>query len=180
MKTSIFTIIILLSWSATVAQQPPPLEPVKLSGYANAKPAACAHRSAIADGIHQSTPADELIIVIARPGDGDTKSNLSWRRLHNIRAYWTEFLDVGYRRKPETIILAEGERVKGYGQLEFYVSGRLVEVLKVARNSDVDFSNCYPPDDSYIRKGVYNPCWVKSHRIFYPCRDRYLRRRNMR
>ena len=168
---------LLASCFPTLAQQSAPLSPVKLSDYANAKPLPCAHRSAIVDGIHQKTPADELILVVARPGDGDTKPRLSWRRLHNIRAYWTEFLDEDHGRKPETIVLAEGERIKGYGRLEFYVGGKLVEVIKVARNSDVDFSNCYPPDDSYIRRGVYNPCRVKSHQIFYPCRDRNLPRR---
>jgi hypothetical protein len=124
------------------------------------------------DYINQDAKADGLIIVVARLGDGDIRPNLNWRRLYNVRAYWTEFL----RRKPETIILAEGERVKGYGQMEFYLGGNLVYVLKIARNADVDFGNCYPPDDSYIRNGVFDPCWLKNHRVFYPCRDRNVRR----
>jgi hypothetical protein len=68
--------------------------------------------------------------------------------------------------------LAEGEKIRGYGQLEFYVGGKLEWVIKAARNSDVDFGDCYPPDDSFIRNRAYNPCQVKSHGIFYPCRER--------
>lgn len=95
------------------------LDPIKASAYANDKPFSCAHRSTIVDVVHQKTPADELILVIARPGDGDSRPRLNRRRLHNVRAYWTQFLDIGYRREPETVVLAEGERIKGYGQLEF-------------------------------------------------------------
>jgi hypothetical protein len=183
MKKLFLTIIFgLLSYPA-VAQQSPPLTHVKSGDFANTEPAQCAERTAALDGIVQQTPANGLIIVIARLGDGDIRPNLSWRRLHNVRAYWTAYLyggREGYRRNPANVVLAEGEKVKGYGQLEFYVSGKLIWVLKVARNSDVDFGDCYPPDDNYIRNRVYNPCWVKSHRIFYPCRDRNVRRKGGR
>jgi hypothetical protein len=183
MKKIILLIILgSLSYPA-VAQQTPPLTPVKLSDFADSKPAHCAERTAVLDGIAQKTPADELIIVVARLGDGDGRPRLNWRRLHNVRAYWTEYLyegREGHKRQPETIILAEGERVKGYGQLEFYVGGKLVWVLKVARNADVEFGDCYPPDDSFIRNKIYDRCWVKSHQIFYPCRDKNVRRKGVR
>ena len=183
MKLLLLTLIFGLLSCSTMAQQASPLAPVKLSDFANAKPEPCAARTAALDGIVQKTPADELIIVIAHLGDGDVRPNLNRRRLHNVRAYWTQYLyegREGYRRNPKTIILAEGEKVKGFGQLEFYVGGKLVWVLKVARNADVDFGDCYPPDDSFIRHRVYDPCWVKSHQIFYPCRDRNIRRKGRR
>jgi hypothetical protein len=180
MKTLILIIIFsFLSCSAVVAQQPP-LEPVKLSDFANAKPGRCEYRTAILDGIHQKTPAEGMIMVIARLGNRETRPNLSWRRLHNVRVYWTEYLYKEHRRKPETIILAEGERVSGLGHLEFYVGGKLVEVMKVARNADLSIGSCYPPDDSYIRNRVFNPCWLESDRNFYPCRDKQVPRRNRR
>lgn len=119
-------------------------------------------------------------MVIARLGDGETRPNLSWRRLHNVRVYWIEYLYEEHRRKPETIVLAEGERVKGFGHLEFYVGGKLVEVLKVARNADLSVGSCYPPDESYIRDGVFNRCRLESDKNFYPCRDRRARRGNRR
>jgi hypothetical protein len=97
MKNSFLIIafsLLLLASSSTMAQQPP-LEPVKLSDFANAKPKQCQFRIAELDGIHQKTPADQLIIVIARLGAGETKPNLNWRRLHNIRVYWAEYLAEG-------------------------------------------------------------------------------------
>jgi hypothetical protein len=177
MKDSILISVslLLLICSATLAQQLPPLESHKLSDFSATKPNRCEYRIAVLDGITQKTSADHPIIVIARLGDGETRANLNWRRLENVRAYWTEYLLPERRRNPETIILAEGERVNGYGQLQFYVGGNLVEVMKVARNADLFIGECYPPDDSYIRKGVYDPCRVKSQRIFYPCRDKPVR-----
>lgn len=154
------------------AQQPPPLTPVKLADFDNRAPEHCESRTAAMDGITQKTPLDEIIIVIARQGKQETKANLNWRRLQNVHAYWTRAIAPEARRKTETIILAEGERVAGYGRLEFYVAGKLVWVMNIPRNADIDFGDCIAPDDSYIRNGVYDPCWVESHRIFYPCRDR--------
>jgi hypothetical protein len=168
-----------LSCAAAGAQQVS-LPPVRLSDFDNYKPPFCADRSATIDVIHQKTPPDTMIVVIARLGRDETRPELNRRRLHNVRAYWTEYLAQEYRRNPKTIGLVEGDRVEGYGRLEFYVEGKLVGVIKARRDADVDFGDCYPPDDSFIRKRVYNPCWVKSHSIFYPCRDRYMKRRNGR
>lgn len=173
-------ILLLLICSPAVAQQPPPLETRKLSDFVDAKPARCEYRTAVLDGITQKTPAYQSIIVIARLGDGETRANLNWRRLQNVRAYWADYPSPEGRRNPKTIILAEGERVNGYGRLEFYVGGNLVEVMKVARNADLFIGTCYPPDDSYIRKRVFDPCRVKSDSIFYPCRDRIMRRKGRR
>ena len=172
--------LLLLIDSPTVAQQSPPLQPHKLSDFADAKPGRCEYRIAVLDGITQKTSADQSIIVIAHLGDGETRANLNWRRLENVRAYWTEYLLPNGRRNPQTIILAEGERVNGYRRLEFYVGGNLVEVMNVARNADLFIGTCYPPNDSYIRNRVFDPCWLKSDRIFYPCRDRNVRRKGRR
>ena len=159
------------------AQQAPPLQPINLADFVNRKPELCESRSAAMDGITQKVPLDEPIIVIAHLGVGETKLHLNWRRLQNVRAYWMHGLAPVAQRKSEMIILAEGERVSGYGRLEFYAAGRLVWVLNIPRNADVDFGDCVAPDDSYIRNRVYDPCWIKSHRIFYPCRDRYASRK---
>jgi hypothetical protein len=88
-----------------------------------------------------------------------------------VRIYWTEYL-TAIKRKPELVILSEGESVEGDGRLEFYVAGKLKGVLKVRRNADLYVGTCYPPDDGYIRNRVYDHCWVKEDRNFYPCRDR--------
>lgn len=173
----IFTAALLPFAMMVNAQQQSPSKPVEARDFADAQPMNCAHRGAVIDVITQNAADDDLIIVIARLGDGDLRPNLNRRRLHNVSAYWTKFLNESGRRKPETIILAEGEKVKGYGQLEFYVGGKLIQVLKVKRNADLYVGECYPPDDSYIRNGVYDPCWVETNKIFYPCRDRRAKRR---
>ena len=140
----------------------------------------CWERSGSLEYIHQDTPAGAMITVVARPGTDDKRPDLSWRRLRNVHAYLTQYLNPGYRRDPKTIAMVEGGRVEGYGRLEFYVGGRLVWLIKAPPDMDLDFGDCYPPDDSFIRRHRYDPCWVKSHRIFYPCRDRYVRRKSVR
>jgi hypothetical protein len=144
------------------------------------RPPRCAYREVIIEGANRNTPGDQILTVVARPGDGDVRPGLSARRLSNARAYLTEFGPPEYRRRPEKVLLAVGERVAGLGRLEFYAGGRTVGVIKVARNADVTFGNCYPPDDSYIRNGVYDLCRVKSHQIYYPCKDRRAPRRKRR
>jgi hypothetical protein len=175
MKFVFIAFFSILSLCDVRGQRPPALTPVKLADFDSRSPDHCEARTAAMDGITQKTPANDAIIVIARLGTGETKPNLNLRRLQNVRAYWTQAITPEARRKPETIILAQGERVEGYGRLEFYVIGKLVWVINIPRNADIDFGDCVAPDDTYIRKRVYDPCWVKSHRIFYPCRDRYPR-----
>ena len=162
---------------SVVPQKRAPARPGRV---ADARLGNCSSRTAALDGITQDAGPDGLIIVIARPGDGDTRPDLSRRRLHNVRAYWSEFTTAERRRRPETVVLAEGERVGGYGQLEFYVGGKLIWVDKVARNADLRVGECYPADDSYIRNGVFDICKVRGNRLFYPCRDLPAPRRRVR
>src|SRR5258708_38717559 len=75
-------------------------------------------------------------------GADETKRNLNSRRLQNVRAYWMHGVAPGAQRKSEMIILAEGERVSGNGRLEFYARGKLVWLLNIPRNADVDFGDC--------------------------------------
>jgi hypothetical protein len=166
--------------AGSVAPQQQPPAPARPGGFADASPRNCSSRTAALDGIAHDAGPDGLIIVIARPGEGDTRPGLSRRRLHNVRAYWSEFPTAERRRRPETVVLAEGEGVGGHGRLEFYVGGKLIWVDKVARNADLRVGECYPPDDSYIRNGVFDICEVRGNRIFYPCRDLAAPRRRRR
>lgn len=132
------------------------------------RPTGCEYNTAILDSLAQKTRLDELIIVIARLGSNEMKPNLNNRRLHNVRTYLTEFLtNPSVRRKPETIVLARGERVQDFGRIEFYVNGKLVDTLKIRTNADFSIANCgrEPPE---------SPCPL-SMRNFYPCKDRYSR-----
>lgn len=103
------------------------------------EPYNCEFNSHVLDNVHHLGDEKGLIIVIARLGDGESNRALNRRRLHNIRSYLTES---GWKRDPQTIILAEGERVKGYGRLEFYIKGNLFTVLGVRRNRDFAAGSC--------------------------------------
>jgi hypothetical protein len=130
------------------------------------RPTGCEYNTAILDSLAQKTKLDELIIVIARLGSNETKANLNNRRLHNVRTYLTEFLtDPSVRRRPETVVLAQGERAQDIGTIEFYVNGKLVNALKIRANADLSIANCgrEPPE---------NPC-PPSMRNLFPCKDKY-------
>ena len=130
-------------------------------------PFQCQNNEAFLGGIAHTTPTDSLLIVIARAGQKETLSKINKRRLHNVRTYLTRF---GSEKRPnESIILAEGERVRDYGRLEFYVNGKLVAILNLKHNSDLIVGNCYPePLDAPF-------CNVKENQMFYPCIDQSVR-----
>ena len=148
-----FAIILMLHSSVTVAQQSSATG-ARSDEVWEVGPAQCQFITPVLDVLTQNVAPDELITVVARLGVGETRPNLNRRRLHNVRVYWTEYL-TAFKRKPETIILAEGEKVEGDGRLEFYVGGKLTGILKVRSNGDLYVGTCYPPDDSYIREKVY-------------------------
>lgn len=63
------------------------------------------------------------IIAIARLGDGERSVRLDRRRLEFVRNYLIN------RKGWNKLVTASGERVKGYGRVELYVSGKLLYVL---------------------------------------------------
>jgi len=71
------------------------------------------------------------IIVVARFGDGEKFQSLNQRRLKDVVSY--------LKTKAENkIVAASGERIKGYGRLEFYVSGKLLYVIAYPRQGIID------------------------------------------
>lgn len=93
---------------------------------------------ALFDYIDINTPEDELIIIIARLGNGETSRTYSRRRLHNIHTYLSYVREIPNQR----IVTAEGERVRGHGRVEVYSGGRLMIVFTVGRNQDLAGGNC--------------------------------------
>lgn len=128
------------------------------------EPTPCGYNVSTLSAAHQEAGEDGLIIAIARLGDGEQRREINRRRLHNVRVYLTEF---DWHRAPETVITAEGERVRGYGRVELYVGGRLFRVLAVRPNRDLSVGSCEPDDE--------RP--VEAERNLYPHRDRRPRRR---
>jgi hypothetical protein len=84
------------------------------------------------DLIAKSAARDKSIIMVARLGDGESSRGIIRRRLSALRDYF-----VNTRRIAESsVIAAEGERVRGLGQVEVYVGGRLFVVFRMRRNRD--------------------------------------------
>ena len=169
-----FSGLLLFSCLITLtAQEKEILRSRQSSEFMDAKPKRCWQNELMLDVISQRTPADEAIIVIARLGDKDLKPNLNKRRLQNIRTYWTQYLTGSGKRNPETVIVAEGEPINGYGQVEFYVRGQLVEVFKAHPNSDLRVAECYVlPDEPQ--------CAEEKQKLFYPCKDRVEKQKQKR
>ena len=164
-KHSLVILGLMLSQSTAVAAQQK-LGTATLKSDGQFETTYCGHTISVLDGLGQKTRADELIIVIARLGDGERGQNLNHRRSHNVRAYLTQL----YKHHPETIIVAEGERAKGFGRVELYVGGKLFDFLKLRRNSDLFVGTCYADSPSQ------DLCSLESEKNYYPCLDRRKQR----
>jgi hypothetical protein len=69
------------------------------------------------------------LIIIARLGAGETSRRLNQYRLSLVEEY---VLRRGHDLK---YVLAEGSRVKGLGQIELYVGGRLSRIMHFKKNA---------------------------------------------
>lgn len=75
---------------------------------------------------------DAYLIIVARLGTGERATSLSWNRLGLVKELLAD-------RVPNTnVVTAIGRQVKGYGQLEFYVGGTLLYVLRYKRNLNIN------------------------------------------
>jgi hypothetical protein len=92
-----------------------------------------------------------VLIVIVRLGDGETSRELIRYRLYNLRLY---FKERGSRLASEKIIFAEGERVKGYGRVEYYLDGKLYERLLFPENGYICHSCCGYDHNYYPEKEI--------------------------
>jgi hypothetical protein len=110
---------------------------------AELKPTNCENHIKMLEGANDVAGKDGLIILIARPGTGDTKPEISGRRLYSARAYLTDYLRV---RSPRTIVTGVGDKVEGYGRLEIYVAGRLYQVLAIRANAELSVGSCEPEE----------------------------------
>lgn len=168
-QTTLFALLLFFIIFSVAAQKDESFPTRQPSEFADARPNHCWYNNLQLDQIKQHIPTDKAIIVIARLGDKDLKPNLNKRRLHNIRAYLT--LGESYKHTEQSIILAEGEPTKGFGQVEFYLDGRLIEVLKARPNGDLAVTDCYAGIDGEP------PCAEDWQKLFYPCKDRVEKRK---
>jgi hypothetical protein len=149
----LLTLLLLASWSGGFPQ------------YQSTKPANCESDIAILDLASGRAGEDGLIIAIARLGDGERRRTLNLRRLHNVRAYLTEW---DGRRNPKTVLLAEGERASGYGRIELYVGGALLQTLLIRPNADLIVGSC-----TYE---INSPSEQRRENNLYPWRGRFQRK----
>ena len=98
----------------------------------------CESNIARLDNIHSMADKEGLIIAIARLGNGEWRSDLNRRRLHNLKLWLKEIRG----REMKTIITAEGERVRGRGRIEIYIRGKLVDVLGLGKGEDLAVGSC--------------------------------------
>lgn len=144
---------LLNAGSVTVATQEQSMKPKY------ATPQHCEVNDNQLDNAHHLAGDDTVIIAVAHLGTGERNPALNRRRLHNVKAYLTNF---GWRRPRETVVTAEGERVNGFGRVEIYVRGGHWATLAVRRNEDLILGLCEP---DYMRG-------EEETRTFYPWRDR--------
>jgi len=72
------------------------------------------------------------IILVARLGTGERGHRLSRERLRQLAAHLTKNRSFPKGR----LVMAEGERARGLGQVEVYVGGKLYVILMVKRGRD--------------------------------------------
>lgn len=82
--------------------------------------------------------SDRMLIAVARLGDGEYAQSLNEHRLRNVLTALTE----GLGMKKERIVIASGERARGYGRVDLYVGGQLVDSLLVNRGKDLCVHCC--------------------------------------
>ena len=104
----------------------------------------CESNKAYFDSVAVAAGSDGLIILIARLGNGEISGVYNRLRLHNISTYLNYIREIPNKR----ILRAEGERVRGRGRVEVYVSGKLMIVFTVGRNQDLAGGECESPSSS--------------------------------
>jgi len=85
----------------------------------------------------QAMGEGKVTIAIARLGKGERSQEINRRRLYTIRAYLTAM-----ELPSQKLVTAEGERVSGYGRIEVYISGELVDVFAVEPCKDLPVGMC--------------------------------------
>jgi len=85
--------------------------------------------------IRAKSISDSSLIIIARLGEGEHPRQLNRARLKEVQTYLEYHPDL-------SVVVAEGDRAKGYGRLEFYVGGRLLYTLPIQKNARLRLFNC--------------------------------------
>ena len=115
---------------------------------------AVARQDAVVSAALDARRENAFLIIVIRPGKDEGSNQLASKRLFNVKQY---FKLRGSRLEPEKLVFAKGEPTNGLGQVEFYIDGRLADVLSYPRNGFICHACCLPdtdyyPDKSRLRK----------------------------
>jgi len=92
-------------------------------------------------------------IIIARLGNGECSRELNQRRLYNVQTFLSRYKTIS----AENIVVAEGEKARGYGRVEIYVGGKLLTTLTVLKNEDLMVDCCEGDTNFYPGKDRLRP-----------------------
>jgi len=92
-------------------------------------------------------------IIIARLGNGECSRELNQRRLYNVQTFLSRYKTIS----AENIVVAEGEKARGYGRVEIYVGGKLLTALTVLKNEDLMVDCCEGDTNFYPGKDRLRP-----------------------
>lgn len=133
--------LVLASCSLTLGQRNSPVDELT-------KPMSCEGNAVFVERLASAWRENQgLLILIARPGQRDTKKDLNKRRLLNVSTR-LKFLGVS----DDSIITAEAEAASAYGGIEFYFGGKKFVTLSTWKNSDLCVTCCGPDDRYYPDK----------------------------
>jgi hypothetical protein len=101
-----------------------------------------------------------VLVVIGRSGSGESSRTIMRRRLLNVRQYFDERAQ---RLDPQKVVIAQGDAVKGFGRLEFYINGILFQRLMFPKNDYICISCCGPEGVSKRNKTNVGKSIQKHH-----------------
>ena len=104
-----------------------------------------ARLDAVANKLKEDNKNVKKVIFIARLGKKEVDLYLSARRLFAVRKYL-----VSQGVKEDKIIGAFGEKTKGLGRVEIYLTGYMFETLSLGHRKDIPVGYC--EHDEYDRK----------------------------
>ena len=115
-------------------------------------PLSCEDSEALLDGVaneaRSGVAKGDVLIAIVRLGSRETSAKLNQERLSAVKKFF-----IGRDIPAQAIVAAEGERVGGLGQVEFYIGGRLYMRLQARRHKSICIECCNPaPEDFYARR----------------------------
>lgn len=145
-------VLVWMAWAIASQESPVSTSSVQLS------PGNCEDNSAFLDNVRNEvlwgSGKGGVVIAIARLGKGERAKELNRRRLFSVQAYLTKRGGL----PAEKIVTAEGEAIQGYGRVELYVGGKLLNVLLADRGKLLCVECCGIDESYYLyRRGKKQP-----------------------